>query len=119
MQENEYAYHRTPARTPKKETIAVRLEIGVLEQLKRYAAFLGTGNLSHVIAKSLEKVFKTDSDYKAWLKLHPDFVIRKKPRRNEHSSQKEEATFSGASAAHSLVDAAERQTTPGTSDGAL
>jgi hypothetical protein len=108
-----------PPAPPKKETIAVRLEVAVLDQLKRYAAFLGTGNLSHVIAKSLEKVFKTDSDYKAWLKLHPDFVIRKKARRNERTSQHEDAAFSGASAPHSLVNAAERRVTPGTSDGAL
>ena len=108
-----------PPAPPKKETIAVRLEVSVLEQLKRYAAFLGTGNLSHVIAKSLEKVFKTDSDYKAWLKSHPDFVIRKRARRNDGPQQDQNPALSGASAPHSLVTAAERRTTPGTSDGAL
>ena len=108
-----------PPAPPKKETIAVRLEVGVLEQLKRYAAFLGTGNLSHVIVKSLEKVFKSDGDYKAWLRLHPDFVIRKKARRHERIAGHQDAAFSGASAPQVLVDAAERRSTPGGRDDAL
>jgi hypothetical protein len=62
-----------PPTAPKKETLAIRLEVQVLGELRRYAAFLGTKNFSHIIACSLERVFKADAGYKAWLKAHPDF----------------------------------------------
>ncbi len=62
-----------PQAAPKKETLAIRLEVRVLDELRRYAAFLGTKNFSHIIACSLERVFKADAGYKAWLKAHPDF----------------------------------------------
>ena len=62
-----------PPTSPKKETLAIRVEIRVLDELRRYAAFLGTKNFSHIIACSLERVFKADAGYKAWLKAHPDF----------------------------------------------
>ncbi len=70
-----------PPAAPKKETLAIRLEVRVLDELRRYAAFLGTKNFSHIIACSLERVFKADAGYKDWLKAHPDFRPAAKPAR--------------------------------------
>ncbi len=69
-----------PPTAPKKETLAVRLEARVLDELRRYAAFLGTKNFSHIITRSLERVFKADAGYKAWLKTHPDLHPQPKTR---------------------------------------
>jgi|SRR5579875_3274945 len=70
-----------PPTAPKKETLAIRLEVRVLDELRRYAAFLGTKNFSHIIACSLERLFKADTGYKAWLKAHPDFYPATKTAR--------------------------------------
>ncbi len=71
-----------PPTAPKKETLAIRLEVRVLDELRRYAAFLGTKNFSHIITRSLERVFRADAGYKAWLKTHPDFRPQTKTPRN-------------------------------------
>jgi len=71
-----------PPTAPKKETLAIRLEVRVVDELRRYAAYLGTKNFSHIIACSLERVFKADAGYKAWLKTHPDLRTESKPQRN-------------------------------------
>jgi|SRR5579884_387888 hypothetical protein len=71
-----------PPTAPKKETLAIRLEVRVVDELRRYAAYLGTKNFSHIIACSLERVFKADAGYKAWLKTHPDLRTESKPQCN-------------------------------------
>jgi hypothetical protein len=82
---------------PEKQTVALRLEIATLDRLKRYAAFLGTRDLSHVVTGSLEKVFHADKEYKAWLKAHPDSSTQSRVRRNSNH-QAGSAALSGATA---------------------
>ena len=82
---------------PEKQTVALRLEISTLDRLKRYAAFLGTRDLSHVVTGSLEKVFHADKEYKAWLKAHPDSSTQSRVRRNSNH-QTGSAVLSGAPA---------------------
>lgn len=74
-----------PPAAPKKETVAIRLELSILDELRRYAAYVGTRNFSHIVTCSLERVFKADSGYKAWLKAHPDFHPQAKSHRNGSS----------------------------------
>ncbi len=76
---------QVPPTAPKKETLAIRLEVRVLDELRRYATFLGTKNFSHIIACSLERVFKADAGYKAWLKAHPDFQPATKTARTSRA----------------------------------
>ena len=94
-----------PPAPPKKITIGVRFEEQKLAALRRYGVFLGTRNLSHIISESLERVYKMDKQYKAWLKVHPDIAIEKKPRRNG-AAQQPRIAVSGA-AAPSIVAAAD------------
>jgi hypothetical protein len=82
---------------PEKLTVALRLEVATLDRLKRYAAFLGTRDLSHVVTGSLEKVFHADKEYKAWLKAHPDSSTQSRARRNSNH-QAGSAALSGAPA---------------------
>ena len=95
-----------PPAPPKKITIGVRFDEQKLAEIRRYGVFLGTRNLSHIISESLERVYKMDKQYKAWLKIHPDIAIEKKPRRNGAAQQQSRATLSGA-AAPSIVAAAD------------
>lgn len=105
-----------PPVAPKKETIAIRLEIGLFDELRRYAAYLGTRNFSHIVACSLERVFKADAGYKAWLKAHPDF-------RSETKVRRDGATASGHDPGRSIPSsfpastASERQISPRSSTG--
>jgi hypothetical protein len=80
-----------PPTAPKKETVAIRLDISLLDELRRYAAYVGTRNFSHIVACSLERVFKADAGYKAWLKAHPDFRPEPKARRNGTTASEDDA----------------------------
>lgn len=95
-----------PPAPPKKITIGVRFEEQKLAALRRYGVFLGTRNLSHIISESLERIYRMDKQYKAWLKIHPDIAIEKKPRRDRAAQQQPRAILSGAPAS-SLVAAAD------------
>lgn len=92
---------------PQKQTVALRLEVSTFAALKRYAAFLGTRDLSHVVTGSLEKIFNADREYKTWLKDHPDAAVATRVRKNGGSAhQASGARLSGASAPLA-VDAAQ------------
>ncbi len=95
-----------PPAPPKKVTIGVRFEEEKLAALKRYGTFLGTRNFSHIISESLDRVYKIDTDYKAWLKAHPNFVLQTNRKRNNGAKQHSPAVVPGAPAP-SLVDAAQ------------
>ena len=83
-----------PPTAPKKNTVAIRLEISLLDELRRYAAYVGTRNFSHIVACSLERVFKADAGYKAWLKAHPNFHPESKWRRNGATGSSDESAHS-------------------------
>ncbi|HEY6293239.1 MAG TPA: hypothetical protein VI455_16935 [Terriglobia bacterium] len=90
---------------PRKQTVALRLEISTFEALKRYAAFLGTRDLSHVVTGSLEKVFHADKEYKTWLKAHPDSVGEDRTRHNSGSNHHPAGSLLVGAAAPLAVDA--------------
>ena len=50
----------------------VRIEEPLARTMERYAEFLGTDNLDHVVAQALQFVFNRDSQFKSWLKQHPE-----------------------------------------------
>ncbi len=78
-----------PPAPPKKETIAIRLDAQILEELRRYAACVPTKNLSHVIAGALQKLFDEDGDYKTLLNSHPELLAQAKPRRGRPTAAKQ------------------------------
>lgn len=49
----------------------VRIEEPLAAMMERYAQFLGTANVDHVIAEALAFVFKKDTEFKDWLGSHP------------------------------------------------
>ena len=53
---------KRPPTPPQKDTIALRLEVTLIEDLKRYRAFIG-GDSSHVVSECLHKVFDKDAEY--------------------------------------------------------
>jgi len=90
---------------PRKQTVALRLEVSTFEALKRYAAFLGTRDLSHVVTGSLEKVFHADKEYRTWLKAHPDSVGETGTRRGSGSNHHPAGSPLTGAAAPQAVDA--------------
>src|SRR5438552_17498165 len=52
----------------------VRIEEPLALTMERYAEFLGTDNLNHVVAQALQFVFKRDSQFKSWLEQNPHAV---------------------------------------------
>ena len=50
----------------------VRIEEPVALTMERYAEFLGTTNVEHVVTQALEFVFRKDTDFKEWLAQHPE-----------------------------------------------
>ena len=60
---------------PKPQLAARRIYLRIDESLaktaERYAEFLGTDKLDHVVSQALEFIFKRDSQFKQWLTEHP------------------------------------------------
>ncbi len=86
---------KRPPMPPKKETIALRLEVTLIEELKRYRAFIG-GDSSHVVSESLHKVFDKDAEYHEWLKEHPSLPLDARRKRSGHAGNGANAVASGA-----------------------
>jgi hypothetical protein len=104
-----------PPAPPKKVTVAVRFEAEKLAALRCYGAFIGTRNFSHIITESLDRVYKLDSQFKTWLKTHPDVAIDMKPHRNGSPRQSRKVAVTGATAP-SIVVAAEAASITSTSE---
>ena len=49
----------------------MRIEEPLAVTLDRYAEFLGTTGIDHVINQALEFVFRKDGDFKEWLAQNP------------------------------------------------
>ena len=49
----------------------LRLDESLAQTAERYAEFIGTAKLDHVVSQSLEFIFKRDSQFKQWLAEHP------------------------------------------------
>jgi hypothetical protein len=45
----------------------IRIEEPLAATMQRYAEFLGTDDLNHVISQALQFIFKRDTQFKSWL----------------------------------------------------
>ena len=63
----------------------VRLEEPLALTMERYAEFLGTDNLDHVVSQALQFIFKRDSQFRSWLEQHPERTP--KPARTKAASK--------------------------------
>jgi hypothetical protein len=52
----------------------VRIEEPLAITLARYAEFLGTRGIDHVVNQALEFVFRKNTDFKDWLAQHSEGV---------------------------------------------
>ena len=50
----------------------LRIDEALASTAERYAEFLGTSKLEHVVSQALEFIFKRDSQFKHWLSEHPE-----------------------------------------------
>src|SRR5712691_7063404 len=73
-----------PPEAPEKRTVNVRLEEEVFENLRRYVAYSGRGDFSHVINNAMRYVFLKDTGFQAWLTAHPT-PITETTRKKRHT----------------------------------
>jgi len=45
----------------------LRIEESLAQTMERYAEFLGTASIDHVVTQALQFIFKRDSQFKSWL----------------------------------------------------
>ena len=53
-----------------------RIEEPLALTMERYAEFLGTDNLDHVVSQALQFMFKRDSQFRSWLGQNPEDTCR-------------------------------------------
>ena len=63
----------------------VRIEEPLTLTMERYAEFLGTASIDHVVTQALQFIFKRDSQFKSWLEQHPEPTL--KPARSKATSK--------------------------------
>ena len=71
----------------------IRIEEPLALTMERYAEFLGTDNLNHVVAQALQFVFNRDSQFKSWLEQNPEAA--QKPVRLNARSKTSNSTGDG------------------------
>jgi hypothetical protein len=49
----------------------LRIDESLAQTAERYAAFLGTDKLDHVVSQALAFIFRRDAQFKRWLAEHP------------------------------------------------
>ena len=83
-----------PPEPPKKRTVNVRLEEEIFENLKRYIAYAGRGDFSHVVNNGMRYVFLKDAGFQSWLAEHPAAITEasKKKRHTKPLQQSKAAT---------------------------
>jgi len=65
----------------------VRIEEPLTLTMERYAEFLGTASIDHVVAPALQFIFKRDSQFKSWLAQNPEPTPKPvKPKANSNSA---------------------------------
>jgi len=57
---------KSPPKTPKNETLQIRIEEHVRSRLTKYAEFIDSSE-SYVVSEALKLVFKKDDEFKSWL----------------------------------------------------
>jgi hypothetical protein len=76
----------------------VRIEEPLAITLDRYAEFLGTTGIDHVVNQALEFVFRKDADFKEWLAQHPESALRKNLRQSKTRSSLNTTTVAAGGA---------------------
>ena len=71
----------------------VRIEEPPALTMERYAEFLGTDSLDHVVSQALQGIFKRDTHFKSWLAQTPDA----KPESARSKSRPKPEAANGAS----------------------
>jgi hypothetical protein len=81
-----------PLRKPPEAVITqrryyLRIEESLALTMERYAEFLGTASIDHVVTQALQFIFKRDSQFKSWLAQNPEPTPKPvKPKANSNSA---------------------------------
>lgn len=86
----------------------VRIEEPLAITLDRYAEFLGTTGIDHVVNQALEFVFRKDTDFKEWAAQHPGSALRRNLGQRKKSRSALNTTTVAAGTAATAVEEATR-----------
>src|SRR3954463_1506146 len=90
---------RPPDPTIPSRKFYVRIEEPLAITLDRYAEFLGTDGVDHVVNQALEFVFRKDTDFKEWLSQKRDPAVR----RNSGQRKKPKSSVTSGKVANSTA----------------
>lgn len=76
---------KAPEAQPAPRRLYLRIEEPLAQTAERYAEFLGTDKLDHVVSQALAFIFNRDRQFKQWLAEHPTL-------RSQAKEQKKQAT---------------------------
>ncbi|MHB8484495.1 MAG: hypothetical protein ACYDCM_02010 [Candidatus Acidiferrales bacterium] len=62
---------KAPPKQSKNESLQLRVSVDFKLKLHRYAEFLDA-TPSYVVTEALDRVFRKDHEFRAWLEQHPD-----------------------------------------------
>ena len=65
----------------------LRIDESLAQTAERYAEFLGTDKLDHVVSQALAFIFKRDAQFKRWLAEHPAISNGLIPARDREKKQ--------------------------------
>lgn len=54
----------------------LRIDESLAQTAERYAKFLGTDKLDHVVSQALAFIFKCDTQFKQWIAEHPTTSLK-------------------------------------------
>jgi predicted transcriptional regulator len=67
--ENDMAILKSPTKSPKNETVQVRVEEEIKTKPHKYAEFIDSTE-SYVVSEALKLLFRKDDEFKVWLEQH-------------------------------------------------
>jgi len=71
----------------------LRIDESLAQTMERYAEFLGTASIEHVVAQALQFIFKRDTQFKSWLEQNPEPTP--KPARSKTRSKSTDSNGGG------------------------
>ncbi|HWW82255.1 MAG TPA: hypothetical protein VNZ26_01560 [Vicinamibacterales bacterium] len=87
---------------PARDSLSLRLDRDLHDQLKAYATFLGGASKDYIISWALKHVFRRDKEFRAWLEARGDVPIVEAPNNgNNGVVHRDEDLDSSLTEAHS------------------
>lgn len=75
---------KAPPKQSRNESLQLRVSAEFKRKLQRYAQFL-EATPSYVVMEALDRVFRKDHEFRAWLEQHPESTHEQEVENNSHT----------------------------------